>query len=120
MKSVLLLVFFVYAGLCADAQVNTLPAGKYETTLKNHQKWEKGDIVLLDDSRYKITTSGEIGEYRFSVSAQRVFFMSGPLKGVYAKTTQTSTGPVIVIPVAENEQIGLKQATADIAGYLRQ
>ena len=123
MKSFLLFCAFFFLLKSSEAQtgqVTSLPTGKYETVLKNNQKWDKGDIILIDDNKYRTTSSGETGEYRFSVSAQRIFFISGPLKGVFAKTNQTHQGPAIFIPVAENVQIGLKQASADIAGYHRQ
>jgi hypothetical protein len=104
----------------AQEQVNSLPAGKYETVIKNQQnKWERGDIILLDQNKYKISSSEETGEYRFSVTAQRVFFTSGPLRSVYAKTALNNQTPVIVLPVAENEQLGLK-LPSEIRGYLKQ
>jgi hypothetical protein len=96
-----------------------LPSGKYETLIKNNGKWDKGDIVLLDEGHYKITTSNETGEYRFSITAQRLFFTSGPLKGVFAKTTLNNNSPSILIPLSENQQLGLKLASADVVAYLR-
>lgn len=103
-----------------DKQASELPAGKYETVLKSNQdKWEKGDIIILDEHQYKISTSNEIGEYRFSVTAQRVFFTSGPLKTVFAKTTLNNNNPAIVLPVSENLQAGIK-LHSEIWGYLKQ
>jgi len=123
MKSFLLLLFFVSTGLCSHAQqspVNTLPSGKYETVVARSQnKWEKGDIILLNNYQYKLTTTTEVGEYRFSATAQRVFFTSGPLKSVFARTLQNSDGPAILIPMAENEQTGLK-LPSEVWGYLKQ
>ena len=119
MKQILLFSLFIIAATAASSQ-GGLPAGKYETTLKQSQnKWQQGDIILLDDSHYKISSSNEIGEYRFSATAQRIFFTSGPLKTVFAKTVWSSNKPAIVIPAAENEQQGLKLASADIVGAFK-
>jgi|GEM_PF-1158701 len=120
MKLFLLFSLFSFAFFCGKAQnVNTLPAGKYETSIKNNGKWDKGDIVLIDEGHYKISSTNEAGEYRFSATAQRVFFTSGPLKGIFAKTTLSNNSPAILIPLTENQQLGLKLATADIVGYLK-
>ncbi len=121
MKSFLLLfcLYFSHQSTAQDSQATALPAGKYETVFKNNQlKWEKGDIIILDDRQYKISTSNEIGEYRFSVSAQRLFFTSGPLKTVFAKTTFNNNQPAIVLPVSENQQTGLK-LPGEVWGQLR-
>ena len=88
MKSFLLSVITVLLSQISmgQDQVNSLPPGKYETVIKNQQnKWERGDIILLDQNKYKTSNSDETGEYRFSVTAQRVFFTSGPLRSIYAK-----------------------------------
>jgi hypothetical protein len=120
MKLFLLFTVLSLAVLSSKAQtVSNLPSGKYETIIKNNGKWDKGDIVLLDEGHYKITSGNETGEYRFSVTAQRLFFTSGPLKGIFAKTTQSNNVPAILIPLSENQQLGLKLATADIVGYLK-
>ena len=123
MKQILLSFFFflLFAGttMSQDKQAAELPVGKYETILKSNQvKWEKGDIILLDEHQYKISKSIEIGEYRFSVTAQRVFFTSGPLKTVFAKTTINNNNTAIVLPVSENLQAGLK-LNSDIWGYFK-
>jgi hypothetical protein len=114
-------ILILSAQFCkAQNQVNTLPPGKYETVIKNNEdKWERGDIILLDDNRYKVSASTETGEYRFSVTAQRVFFTSGPLRNIYAKTSLNNNTPTIVLPVAENEQLGLK-LPSEIRGYYKQ
>jgi hypothetical protein len=122
MKVFLLILSFVFTTLQGSTQngggVNALPAGKYETIVKpNGGKWNKGDIILLPGNRYKITTSQDEGEYKFSEMAQRIFFVSGPLKTVFAKTALSGNKPVIIIPAAENEQQGLKLAAADVWGY---
>ncbi len=102
-------------------QVQSLPAGKYETTLKEQSaKWERGDIIILDENKYRITSSHEVGEYKFSVTAQRVFFTSGPLKSVFAKTAVNSNAPAIILPASENEQLGMRLASADVWGSYRQ
>jgi len=120
MKSILLSTVLLFTVLFTKAQqVSDLPAGKYETVIKNKGKWDKGDIVLQDEGHYKITSSNESGEYRFSVTAQRIFFTSGPLKGIFAKTTLSNKAPAILIPLTENEQLGLKLASDDIVGLLK-
>ncbi|HEU4472977.1 MAG TPA: hypothetical protein VFR58_17910 [Flavisolibacter sp.] len=123
MKAYLLSVLVVLSFLSAKAQpaqVNTLPRGKYETVAKEKQhKWEKGDIILLEENKYMLSTSDEVGEYRFSVTAQRVFFTSGPLKSLFAKTSLNNNAPAIVLPVSENEQLGLK-LPSEIWGYYKQ
>ena len=101
-----------------NSQVNNLPQGKYETVIKNsHNKWEKGDIILMVDNKYKVSTSDEVGEYRFSVAAQRIFFTSGPLKNLFAKATSNNDKPGIVLPVAENSQAGL---ISEVVCYFKQ
>ncbi len=120
MKLTILLSIFAISIVLAQKNTNTLPIGKYETVLKQSQnKWSQGDIILVDASHYKITSSDEVGEYKFSATAQRVFFVSGPLKTAFAKTILNTDKPTIVLPVAENEQQGLKLATADVFAYFR-
>ena len=100
------------------SNINSLPAGKYETVVKSNQnKWERGDIILLDEHTYKISTGTETGDYKFSVAAQRVFFTSGPLKNLFAKTSFNNQTPVIVLPVAENTQAGL---SSEVWCYFKQ
>jgi hypothetical protein len=94
--------------------------GKYETYLKQTQnKWTTGDIILLSSNQYKVSSGNEVGEYRFSASAQRIFFVSGPLKTVFAKTELNGDKPAIILPFLENEQQGLKMISADVVGYHR-
>ncbi len=123
MRLFVLTAFFLFTALFTRAQestVSSLPAGKYEMLIKTSQsRWDKGDIILIDDSHYKISSGPETGEYRFSVTAQRVFFTSGPLKGVFARTVQGGRAPSIVIPLAENQQLGLRIAPGDLVGALR-
>lgn len=126
MKLTLLLSLFAIATVFSISKVlsqkNTtnLPIGKYETVLKQTQsKWNQGDIILVDGNHYKITTSDEVGEYKFSATAQRIFFVSGPLKTAFAKTILDAGKPTIVLPAAENEQQGLKLATTDVFAYFK-
>ena len=122
MKLILLLFFFTLCStvFAQNGTANNLPTGKYETILKQSQnKWSQGDIILVDANHYRITSSEEIGDYKFSATAQRVFFVSGPLKTVFAKTILNTDKPTIILPVAENEQQGLKLATADVIAYLK-
>jgi hypothetical protein len=110
MKVFLLSIILFFAlNVRAQNQVQSLPTGKYETVIKNNEsKWERGDIILLDGNKYRLSTTDETGEYRFSSVAQRLFFTSGPLKSLFAKTSLDNNLPVIVLPVAENDQIGFK------------
>lgn len=119
MKLFILSIMFSCVGLVTKAQVNNLPSGRYETVIKNNGKWDKGDILLLDEGHYKIGNGNDSGEYRFSATAQRVFFTSGPLKGIFARTTMANNSPAILIPLSENQQLGLKLATGDIVGSLK-
>lgn len=99
--------------------VQSLPVGKYETIIKNKEsKWERGDIILLDAHTYKISSSDEVGDYKFSSTAQRVFFISGPLKNLFAKTCFNNDTPSIVLPVEENASLGLK-LSSDVCGYYK-
>ena len=118
MRALLLSFVFIACTQVSKAQVSSLPPGKYETAIQSQDKWERGDIILLEDNKYKVSTSDETGEYRFSVTAQRLFFTSGPLRNVYAKTAMNNNTPTIVLPVAENEQLGLK-LTSEIRGYYK-
>ena len=120
MKLFLLSTAILFTVLSAQAQqVSDLPTGKYETVIKNNGKWEKGDIVLIDEGHYKVTSGAETGEYRFSQTAQRVFFTSGPLKGIYAQTVEKNSAPAIIIPFSENQRLGLRLATSDIVGSFK-
>ena len=113
-----IVLFFAFS-VHAQNQVQSLPTGKYETVIKtNEGKWDRGDIILLDGNKYKLSTSDEQGDYRFSSAAQRIFFTSGPLKSLFAKTSLNNNSPVIVLPVAENDQIGFK-LSAEIWCYYR-
>lgn len=73
----------------------------------NQNKWEKGDLIIIDDSHYKLSSSNETGDYRFSVVAQRIFFTSGPLKSAYTKVILNNNKTVIVFPTDKNSDLGL-------------
>ena len=109
MKYSLLFALSVLAVLYTKAQtVSDLPSGKYETRAKTAQnKWEKGDIILIDDNHYKLSSGTETGDYKFSVAAQRIFFTSGPLKGAFTKVVSANGNPVIILPREENGGLGL-------------
>lgn len=113
MRYSLLSFFFVLCVLFANAQnVGDLPAGKYEAKSKSGPgKWDKGDIIIIDDSHYRLSTSGDVGDYKFSVAAQRIFFTSGPLKSAFTKVALSNGKPVIILPQEENGGLGL---TAEI------
>ncbi len=122
MKLVLLFSFFTALSLSVLGQKNTkhgLPSGKYETIVKESKnKWKEGDIILLDDTRYKVSSSNEIGEYKVSATAQRIFFISGPLQTVFAKAIINEEKPAILLPAAENEQHGIK-LSSDVVAYFK-
>ena len=109
MKHTLLFILLSLSSLLIKAQnVTELPAGKYETKTKTApNKWEKVDIIIIDDSHYKLSSSGEIGEYKFSVAAQRIFFTSGPLKSAFTKVSSANGKPVIILPIEENSSLGI-------------
>jgi hypothetical protein len=120
MKHLILSLSLLFsAALCKaqNSQVDNLPTGKYETVVKNSQhKWDRGDIILMGDNKYKVSTSDEVGEYRFSVASQRIFFTSGPLKNLFAKASSMNDAPSIVLPAAENAQAGLN---SEVVCYLK-
>lgn len=109
MKHSLLTTLLLLSVLITKAQnVTDLPAGKYETKTKTAQNnWEKGDIILIDQSHYKLSSGGEVGEYKFSVAAQRIFFTSGPLKSAFTKIALVNSKLVIILPIEENANLGL-------------
>lgn len=123
MKPLLLFSFFSFLAVSVWGQnksLHALPSGKYETTVKeSRDKWKKGDIILIDGNKYRISSSDEVGEYKFSATAQRIFFISGPLQTVFAKTAVNAEKPAIILPAAENEQQGTKLAPTDVVAYLK-
>lgn len=100
-------------------QSGDLPTGRYQAFFKQNQnKWVKGDIILMADGQYKISTDKEVGEYKYSATAQRIFFINGPLKSVYAKTMVGPKETAIIIPISENKLPELK-LTGDVWAYLK-
>lgn len=122
MKLILLYTFLFFNYMPLNAQqglINELPSGRYETSLKpGSSKWDRGDIILLDQSRYRISTSDSVGEYRFSKAAQRILFTSGPLRAAFAKVTRLGKKPAIELPRTENYHQQL--ASADVVAVLMQ
>ncbi len=122
MKFFLLILFFV-ASVAVQAQsgkVSNLPPGTYEIR-KNTvlEKLSSSEIILLDGSHYKLKNSTEVSDYKFSATAQRILFLSGPLKGAYAKIVMNGNSPAIVLPRKENEELGLKLADADVWAFYK-
>lgn len=102
-----------------NAAVSNLPPGRYITLLKpGADKWERGDIILLNNNTYRISGGDETGEYRTSITAQRIFFTSGPLRGAFARLIQHNGKPAIELPQAENSHQQL--AAADVIAVLKQ
>lgn len=118
MKFFLLLLFFSTSVMAQSGQVTHLPPGTYQVQ-NNDGKSFKGDIVLLDDAHYKLSTENTVGEYKFSATAQRLLFLSGTLKGAFARTTMSGTDPVIVLPRKENEELGFKLIQADLQAFYK-
>ena len=122
MKPRLLLSFICLTLLLLNVQaqhVETLPAGRYGALLKTGAgKWEAGDILLLEGNRYRVSLQEEEGEFRTSITAQRIFFTSGPLKGAYARLVQHNKKPAIELPIAANAHNAL--VTADIIAVWKQ
>lgn len=120
MKRETLLLLFVLmlsaTGLRAQ-QVNSLPAGHYDARIKGSQaKWNLGDLQLDNDGSYSMSNSREGGSYKFSAAAQRVFFLSGPLKGMYASTSLYQQKPVIIFPANDSQPVALE---GEVWAYLR-
>ncbi len=112
MKSYLLCTLLWFTMAVAHGQggsvVSDLPPGRYTALLKTGSaKWDRGDILLLNNSQYRISSEEEAGEYRISITAQRIFFTSGPLKSAYTKVTLSSNKPVIIFPTEQNGVLGL-------------
>ena len=109
MKYYLLTAAFTATVFFSKAQsINDLPPGNYSTKTKTAERaWDRGDIVIIDNSHYKLTSSGDVGDYKFSVAAQRIFFTSGPLKSAFTKVALDGGKPVIILPKEENGSLGL-------------
>lgn len=113
MKSFLLTLILCsfISGAGAQESSSALPKGRYLTAVGSN-KWEKGDIIILDESRYQLSSTKETGEYRHSESAQRVFFTSGPLKNAFARMAKKENQPAILLPLTENSGNGLNLTEA--------
>ena len=108
MKPLLLLTFSCMTVLAQAQNVTAISPGKYEAKLRNApKKWDKGDVIILDDNRYKLSSNQEVGEYRFSVAAQRIFFTSGPLKSAFTKVVLNNNKPAIIFPTEQNGDLGI-------------
>jgi hypothetical protein len=120
MKLSLLLVFFVMA-VTVQAQsvaVTRLPVGTYQVQDASSATF-KGNIVLIDDSHYRLSTETTIGDYKFSATAQRILFLSGTLKGAFARAASTGSETVIALPLKENEETGFKLIQADLQAFYK-
>ncbi len=118
MKLNLLLLFCVpfMNAHAQQGQVTHLPAGTYQ--IENNNSF-KGDIILVDNSHYKLSTENTVGEYKFSATAQRVLFTSGLLKGAFARTATNGADPVIILPRKENEALGFKLVQTDLEAFYK-
>lgn len=119
-----LLSFLLFHTTYAQKQkVANLPTGTYQTYFYGWDyqlnKWLRGDIILLTSTTYKLSDEKEIGRYRFDANQQRVYFLSGPLKNVFAKTALSSNKPAIVLPKKENKAQKTELAVSDVWAYLK-
>ena len=116
-----LLLFFTAASFIVQAQaspVGQLPAGTYQIQNPGSSAF-KGNIVLVDGSHYKLSNETTTGEYKFSATAQRILFLSGTLKGAFARTVTSGSDTVIVLPRKENEDVGFKLIRADLQAFYK-
>jgi hypothetical protein len=121
MKFFLLFLFFTATGTAQAQQpdrVAQLPVGTYQVQNGGGTSF-KGDIVLMDASHYKLSNENATGEYKFSATAQRILFLSGTLKGAFARTVLSGSVPSIVLPRKENEDIGFKLVQADLQAFYK-
>ena len=107
----------------AQKKVQSLPTGTYETYFYgfdyNLNKWLRGDIILLKGNKYRLSEENTIGEYQFDAQKQRVYFLSGPLKNVFATTAISSKLPAIVLPKKENKAKKIELAVSDVWAYYK-
>lgn len=115
--------FLFFQPINAQKKVESLPTGTYETYFYgfdyNLNKWLRGDIILLKGNNYRLSEENEIGKYQFDAGKQRVYFLSGPLKNVFATTTLSSKLPAIVLPKKENKAQKVELAVSDIWAYYK-
>lgn len=117
MKSLLLLFFFAASVTTHAQSVSQLPLGTYQ--IQNGKTAFKGDIILIDDSHYKLSTETTVGEYKFSATAQRILFLSGTLKSAFARTVMSGSDPTIVLPLKENAELGFKLVQTDLQAFYK-
>ena len=119
--SVLFFCFISFSS--AQKKVSHLPIGTYQTYFYGYNyslnKWLRGDIILLSEGTYKMSNEKEAGNYKFDKENQRVYFLSGPLKNVFAKTAISSNQPAIVLPKKENKAQKIELAVSDIWAYYK-
>lgn len=118
MKSFLLVLFLVASTAMHAQSVSQLPAGTYQIQ-GNGKATFKGDVILIDDSHYKLSTENTVGEYKFSATAQRILFLSGTLKSAFARTIMSGTDPAIVLPLKENAELGFKLVQTDLQAFYK-
>ena|SRR5688500_4532117 len=114
-----LLAMFMVATVTVSAQterITSLPAGLYEVQNSTDTKLS-GNIVLMDDGTYRVGSESTTGTFKFSATAQRVLFVTGPLKGIFARTVINAGAPSIILPLKENEELGFKLAQDILALY---
>lgn len=122
MKFSLLSIALLFSFFSVKAQadkVSTLAAGTYAIQTNNVPNWAHGDIILIDDNHYKTSTDNVTGDYKFSATAQRILFLSGPLKGAFAKTVMNAGNTAIILPLKENVELGFKLANMDVWAYYK-
>ncbi len=117
------LVFSFINFSIAQTKVSKLPEGTYQTYFYGYNyslnKWLRGDIILLPGNTYKMSNEKVTGKYRFDEAKQRLYFLSGPLKNVYATTRISSHQPAIVLPRKENKEQNIDLAVSDIWAYYK-
>ncbi len=120
MKAYLLAFLLVLAGVAhaQKTEVAELPTGTYQIQ-NSKASGLKGDLVLVDDSHYKLSNDDAVGEYKFSTAAQRVLFVSGSLKGAFARTIMSGGQPAILLPQKENATTVLKQIQSDLQAFYK-
>lgn len=114
-----LLSFMMVTTISLQAQsdrISSLPVGIYEVQQSNETKLA-GNIILLDEGVYRLGSEANAGTFKFSATAQRVLFVTGPLKGIFARTVINSGAPCIILPFKENEELGFKLAQDILALY---
>jgi hypothetical protein len=117
MRFLLLLLFLTVYTASHAQQVSQLPVGTYQ--VQRSSKASIGDIMLVDDSHYKLSNDNTVGEYKFSATAQRILFLSGALKGAFARTVISGGEPAIMLPLKENTDLGFKRIQTDLQAFYK-